>query len=374
VTERSLLEAVKITALSDGVAIDQPTLASLGGPDALTIHEYATTGGVTLRLPEAVLVNAPFDHPTNARSPLRLLGTSDDGFLLDHPEGQVAVEEVLPLPGFLDVRDGAGELIRDRVMSHADRLRVSPIVGCAYDCTFCDLATVPYRRRPTETLLEAIDLALAHDVLPVRHLLISGGTPGPRDTHQEYFTEVCEDIARHVGTRPAPPGFDRFEVDLMMSPRPDGPAFVDRVVDAGITGFSINLEVYAEDAAMRHIPRKHQQARRHLEATVSRAVERVGVGAVRSLIVVGLEPLETTLDGIRWLTSLGCEPVLSPFRPAPDTALADAPPVDGRTLEQVLDGARTIVEEAGVDLGPGCVPCQHNTLTLPWDVRSAATA
>lgn len=361
--ERATVERVKTVALATGVRIAPAVLDELGGVDSLTIHEYATTGGVTLELPGDVLVNAPFDEPSCAGTPLAL-ERGQNGLELRLGDEALPVVRVLPLPGFLHVRDAAGRLVRSTVMSHADRVRVSPIVGCAYNCRFCDLGTLRYVFRPVEQLLAAIDVAAADaSVLPARHVLISGGSPAPK--HHEYFDDVCVRIVEHVKKRDP-----SMEVDVMMSARPDGPAFVERLVDAGLDGFSLNLELYSEAASERELSLKHRRARPHLKAIIDAAVERLGrgTGRVRSLVILGLEPLAASLEGIAWLASRGCHPVLSPFRPTAGTPLAGAVPASAELLEEALVEARRIVAAHEMTLGPHCVPCQHNTLTFPWDV------
>jgi hypothetical protein len=360
------LELIKTVAITSGLRISEPVLAMLGGQDALTIHEYATTGGITLALPKGVLVNAPFDDEFCALSPLELVADGEELHLrLDSTT--VPVVSVIPLPGYLAAVDSHGRPASDVVMSHADRIRLSPVVGCAYDCHFCDLASLRYEPRQTEQLLEAFDIARADQQLPPRHLLISGGTPGRAAKHQDYFREICLAVLRHIqlseGTQ-AP----SFDLDIMMSAREDGPDFVDAMVDAGVNGFSINIEVYSDEASRQVIPLKHKFARPHLEAMLVRAVERLGsTGRVRSLIIAGLEPQQETLAGIEWLASLGVDPVISPFRPARDTELSDATPPSPDAMLELLAEARDIAVRHGVALGPRCVPCQHNTLTFPWD-------
>jgi hypothetical protein len=149
---RQQLEWFKIIAITSGVRIAESVVESFGGLDALTVHEYATTGGITLELPSGVLVNAPFDDAFCAVSPLELV--REAGLLfLRLPDAEIAVTSVVPLPGYLSASDSQGRLASDVVMSHADRIRLSPIIGCAYDCKFCDLAAIRYERRPTEQLL-----------------------------------------------------------------------------------------------------------------------------------------------------------------------------------------------------------------------------
>lgn len=362
---------MKTTALAAGVQIDAGILDELGGENALTIHEYSTTGGITLQLADRVIVNAPFDEPFCEHSPLRL--TRDSGTLaLELGDVVVPVVRVIPLPGYLDIVDDQGRPVRDTVMSHADRIRISPIVGCAFNCGFCDLADLRYRPRPIEQLLSAIDVALEDEALPPTHLLISGGSPGRAPAQQRYFEETCLAIAAHVRHRRP----DGFEVDIMMTPIREGAAFVERMVDAGVTGFSFNVEVYSDPAAAEHLPLKRKLAREHYESTIQRAVELLGreSGRVRSLIIPGLEPLAGTLAGVEWLAAMGCHPVLSPFRPARNTRYAAVPAVPADDLSYLLTEARRIVRTHGVALGPRCVECQHNTLTFPWDVSSPADA
>lgn len=368
VLDRPAIETFKIVALANGLRIDPRVLDRLGGPGRLTIHEYTTTGGITLELAGDVLVNAPFDEPFCAESPLRL--TVREGSLrLELGSASVEVERVLPLPGYLDMVDAHGNAVADTTMSHADRIRVSPINGCAYNCGFCDMAATRYRPRAAAQVLAGIDVALTDDQLPARHLLISGGSPARGMTHQDDFEHVCRAIVRHV--RRATEGYaDPFEVDIMMSARPDGDAFVERMVAEGVTGFSLNVEVFSDQHAQDVLPLKYRFTREHLEPMIRRAVELLGgsSGRVRSLIIPGLEPVDRTLEGIEWLATLGCSPVISPFRPARGTRLSAASPPAPETLRTVLDEARSIVRRHGVALGPRCVACQHNTLAFPWDV------
>jgi hypothetical protein len=88
-------------------------------------------------------------------------------------------------------------------------------------------------------------------------------------------------------------------------------------------------------------------------------------GRVRSLLLVGLEPLEETLEAVGELFRRGCDPVLSPFRPDPHTPLQDAPPPTLDFLEEAYDRAIEIVDLHGGALGSQCIPCMHNTLTFP---------
>jgi hypothetical protein len=364
--ERALLERVKTIGLSLGLRIADELLEVLGGEHRLTIHEYATTGGVTLVLPQDVLVNAPFDEPFCRKSPLELVGVAG-GMALRLDGAEVPVLGLHPLPGYLGELAADGNRVEATTMSHADRIRVSPIDGCGYNCGFCNLPG-SYTPHSLGQITAALDVALRDEVLPTRHMLISGGSPTKQPRQQDYFKDTCLGIVRHV--RAATAGrAEPFSIDIMMSARPDGPEFVEELVAAGVDGFSLNVEVFSEEGARKHLPLKHKLARPYMEPMIAHAVDVLGRGSgrVRSLIIPGLETPEQTLEGIEWLASLGCHPVLSPFRSARDTKLEGSPPVSPEVLEHVLTESRRIVARHGVTLGPRCLECQHNTLSFPWD-------
>lgn len=344
---------LKIHCMSHGIRVSAAATAALtmdGAP--LTVHEYATTGGITFRIAD-LYVNAPFDDWYCARSKAQLdidsIGSTVISYL-----GRQWPCDVLPLPGYLDAVNSLGARVTDTTMSHCDRIRVSPISGCTLDCKFCDLPALRYTRHRVEEILASIAVAEADTNLPAQHLLISGGSPGP--AHFDWFDEALVGIIR--GTNLA--------TDVMMSPRQGSIDHVQAYVDAGARGFSLNLEVFGERAAA-IMPRKHARSTPYFEETVAAAVAALGhgTGAVRSIVIVGLEDLATTLAAVEFIASLGVDPVLSPFRPAQNTALQSWEPPTSDFLHEVLDKSRTIAQKHGVQLGPRCIPCQHNTLTVP---------
>ena len=56
--------------------------------------------------------------------------------------------------------------------------------------------------------------------------------------------------------------------------------------------------------------------------------------------------------------------MLSPFRPDPTTPLKSMPPHSAELMQNVFLSAMDIVSKANAKLGPSCIPCTHNTLTL----------
>lgn len=358
--DRETLEAVKISCLAEGLQLTERAhqVLSERGKAPLSVYEYPTTAGVTLELPEGVFVNAPFDSEAPFR-PRAILDADADAELVVHLDDVVVpVVRHLPLPGYLAVRDHRGRLVTDTAMSHGDRVRLSPIVGCAYDCSFCDLAASAPDLRPGEQLVAALEIAVSDRALPVRHALISGGSP--RKSMYEAFEEACVEVTT-ASTIP---------IDIMLSPMVRNLEFLDRTVAAGVSGLSINIEAHSDEAQLAFLPMKARTTRAGFEEFLTRAVSLLGEpGQVRSLIISGLEPISETLAAVEWLSRLGVTPVLSPFRPGRGTQLSRRAPQPPSELLTLLEEARSIVRHFGLPLGPVCLPCQHNTLAFPWDTE-----
>lgn len=212
-----------------------------------------------------------------------------------------------------------------------------------------------YRRKTIEGLVGSVRRALDDEILPARHVLISGGVPREEDWEWEY--RAYEAVAA---------SFPEVAVEVMMVPVP-GRLEARRLYDLGIHGLSLNLEMYDLQRARMIMPRKARIPRQHWLSFIEDAVDVFGSGRIRSLVLVGIEPPEETLKAVQALAERGCEPVLSPFRPDPATPMRDHPPPSVEMLAEVYERSVEITSRAGGRLGPRCLPCMHNTLTFPRD-------
>ena len=121
------------------------------------------------------------------------------------------------------------------------------------ECAFCN---VPYDDvyagvKPIDAMLHAIRTALHDPVQPARHVLISGGTPGPPHVPalREVYSRVLEEFA-DVG------------VDIMMVPV-EGLFDLPKLAELGVNQLSINLELWDEGLASTLMRHKHRQGRQH---------------------------------------------------------------------------------------------------------------
>ena len=347
------LEWLKLHIMCKGIRIDDRArgkiIKDLG---RLSLFEYATTSGLALKLEGGIFVNANFAEHYCRDSDLELFLRNGD-FILGSCEGEWRVE-IMPHPGYLNMRSSAGNPITDLVMTHNDRVRISPVQGCANRCKFCDLG---YRKRyrvfPYEELLEAAEMALRDKRLQPRHVLVSGGHPHTSDI--SMLDDIYIRLARAISQ----------PMDIMMLPRKDC-SVLEGLKEAGVDGLAVNLEIYDRRRAKSLMPQKAELGLETYCSFLSRAVELFGRGKVRSLIILGLEDYETAIKGVELIASLGADPVLSLFKPAVYTPLERWDPPSEEAVIYIYEASKEIARRYEVALGPRCVPCQHNAVSFPY--------
>ena len=355
-------QELKLYLLAQGLQIEAEAervwTERFRGP--MSLSEYASTSGICLFTASGNYINAPFIEAFTKTTEARFVF---DGEFVIVWRGVRFPVSVIPVPAYhhTTYSDNGVEYPYTNIgVTHTDRCRISPIEGCAWVCTFCNLPYEKrYKKKQKEELLRVVELAKDDSLSPARHVLISGGTPRQED--EPWIDDVYAFIAQNS---PIP-------VDVMMPARHDMgyPAWLRSV---GVNALSINVEIWNTDRARRITPNKSRQlGREHYLSYIGEAVKAFGIGFVQSLMVFGeaIEPIESTLEGVRALVERGCIPVLSPFRPDFTTPMGKKPPATVEEMRRVYAETLRICDESGTGLKPGprCVPCHHNTVAFPTD-------
>lgn len=360
---------LKLRVFAEGVEIDsgaEQTWRDLY-EDEISLNEYASTAGACLVTENGTYISAPYIQDFTRDTNIRLV--YEEGFKLVDGKAVTAVD-VFPIPAYHKREymrpDGTLLPYTNLGVTHTDRVRISPIEGCAWRCTFCDLPyKFRYQKKPEEELLKVIELAKDDEFTPARHVLISGGTP--KDEDEAWMDSLYEYICAES---PLP-------VDIMMPAR-SGKNYPRWLGSIGMNQLSVNIEVFDRERARRITPFKARTVGEtalkgidHYLDYIEGAAEHLGVGRVQSLIVFGeaIESEESTLAGVQALAERGAIPVLSPYRPDASTPLGkkDSPPASYEETKRVYEASLEICDKASggvVKPGPRCVPCQHNTVTF----------
>lgn len=360
-------QELKMNIFSHGIRPTDRARASIQGQEGrLTTGDYVSTDGVIIKVGGLITINAPFpDNNPFAKNTPNVLDFTDGKLWVITGDGNKLEVEHVPIAAYLDKRNPQGTRYGDMTVTHTDRARMSPIQGCALDCQFCNIAAeFKYRKMAVQELVDSVRVAIEDPVNPAQHLLISGGTPGPRDF--DYLNSVYEAVAKTY------PG---LEIDIMMTPSrsKNGRELLDprKLKDLGIHALSVNLELNDDSELAQTIMRgKSNIGREAYLRFLERAVEIFGVGNVRSILMVGIEPTAETLKAVEELAKRGICPELSPFRPDPATPLKDILPPSVEDQKRVYLATQEIISSyksqyPGLNDGLQCIDCMHNVLVFP---------
>lgn len=350
-------ERLKFRLIAEGLTITRAAgelLTELNGGRRLTPADFASTSGVILLLDDDVWVNAPIsDHnPNFVHEPPYALDSTGDGFVV-HGDSLESKAKFWLSPAYHESVNARGRPYNYYVFTHGDRVRLSPIQGCSMRCQFCN---VPYEdkyaTKDVDDMMEALGRAVSDPVQPAQHVLISGGTPAERDI--AYLRDVYE-RALHE--------FPNTDIDIMMVPV-EGLLDIERLSSLGVHELSINIELHDSSRALSLMRQKYMHGLDQYLEFIEAASDVLGPGRVRSMLMVGLEPTDETLAGVKAIAERGGIPVLSPFRPDPATPLRGLSPPTAAEMEEAYLRADEVARGAGAYLGPACLPCTHNTMTL----------
>jgi len=147
-----------------------------------------------------------------------------------------------------------------------------------------------------------------------RHLTITGGFVAER-REVEYYLDVADAIKEHTG-------LDDFNGTACVG-APHDLSIIDKYKEAGYRTIATNIEIWDRNIFKAICPGKELQCGgwEHWVKALEYEVEVFGRGRVRSVIVAGIEPKDSTLEGIEYLASKGVICLASSWNPNPGSAL-----------------------------------------------------
>lgn|GEM_PF-738568 len=355
------LARLKFNLFSHGLKISKSALEKLTDErEDLTIRD-GIAGGIEIKIFDRLHVNVPIKEYFSLISPFSLDWKKKNGFIIsDGFDGFIPIE-ILPIPDFAGRNVSSGTPMLNIGQMFNERLSVELFFGCINTwanktaCHFCELGA---ERNPEFISLDDTQELVAHcrdnPKINMRHILLGGGTPPDRMLDQ--YVEAAKRVRSETN----------IPLYVMMAPPPNL-RILDELKEAGVDEIGFNLEVFDRILAQKTMPAKGKIPLARYFETMEYAVNLWGkAGPVRSIMIVGLEPLENTLKGVKELCKRGVLPILSPYRPVPETPLANHPTPDPELLFQAWKQGEVIANKYGMNLGPTCIACQNNTIAMPY--------
>ena len=353
------LERLKLMLLAHGVRLSQTAKAHLAATGGFNHEEF---DALDLVLKGHIYVCAPYDTNRCWLSPFCVEDGPDGDYSLTYYGSRIISICVRQVDALGEKKTCGGILYHDVTYLGNDRLRVYQRLGCFFKncgkgCQFCDFP-MDDRELTLKDIYQAIDEYRDHP--HVRHYLIGGGSNPPND---DFHTVI--QIAKHIRNTTGKPIY-------LMSLPPEKPEILQELKKSGITQIAFNLEIFDRDLALKYMPGKGAIPFSVYDQAFRAAVDIWGrSGDVRTIFVVGLEPMGSLLRGINYAAGFGVSPILSLFRPVPGTPLHSFQPPPDNEIWKIYQQAKAICSRHDIALGPACPYCQDNCLKITFDANPA---
>ena len=388
---------LKLELLSQGLGISPAASEEIGkslkvdhavgavGKHALDI--ILKPGKVYVGLPHGASVNDHFEKDTPflldvdgegqyfiAKKPARLMEDGRWACIDDNAPAKRIMDCTLPsTPGYYEKTTSRGHPMRNIMPFAGDFGGATIFPQCVYfghfsreyagtECRFCGIdenlesGRDPYPKR-IDDFLETLEEARSHPGF--RHgPVLAGGTTATPDRGAKVHAKFL---------RPIKEAFPDNWLRLTIAP-PSEEKYVDMLFEAGADMVGYNYEIYDPQLFDKLCSGKVKDIENGVpghtqyDRMIGHIVRQYGMGHANANLLAGLEPAQSTVDGIEHLASMGVIPTIFVFVPLNGTALAGQKPPSIREMIYIYASLKSITEEFGVDTYcAGCCRMLVNT-------------
>ncbi|MGQ0613370.1 MAG: radical SAM protein [Planctomycetaceae bacterium] len=310
--------------------------------------------GLELVLPapgKDLWVNVPVLEPFARSSPF-LLERTGEGYALRHDrEGFVTPVRLAPRPAWYDRKTSRGARMSGIGLLQGTYLGVYVGGVCRFwtdpagpmQCRFCSTGlNVGSSERLSKMVEDVVDVCRAakeESGATFVHLNTGLQEEDGLTVVRPYVRAVREEVGMLVG------------VQVLPLPRAEHDRY-DLLVEEGADHFSFCYEFHDPDHFARHCPGKAARFGQEAFFEAMRYTSRLlGKRRVSGEIVAGIEPIESTLKAIDFITGLGAFPTVCIFRPLQGTAMEDHPPPDPDAMIAVMRHMAEACRRRGIPIG-----------------------
>ena len=329
---------LKLDLYCKGVRMDDSCFIEEDGGRKILRTRAGLGSGLELILPGGLWTNVPVSESFAQRSSYTLHRESGR-YRLRHGGASVADVTLSPRPGWYDAA-----LANGKPMTRIGTLQ-GTYLGI-YQAKVCEYWT----QKPTKVNCKFCSVGLN-----------LGVDDADEKSVEPYILRIKKELGLLVGVQ-TPPHRDLKRYD--------------RLREIGVNRVSFCFEIFDRKLFEEICPGKHAEygldyyleATRYC-ATLARRGPKGEPWVTNGEIIAGLEPPESSIAAIDWITSVGAIPTVCVFRPLVGTDLEDADPPKTEELVPVFRRLYEATMEAGLPIG--CAPNIHVSLVmLPEECRS----
>lgn len=348
---------LKARIFCHGVRIPEPIWAEITDANHYAHKRAGVSQGRFLRLRDglaATTVNAPVREPFVQQSPLHLAKEGDHYRIYDGDEPLTECTP-FPWPKWYGQKTSTGVPMSLVVSAHSSTSLYTAIYqgGCDYfsggqECKFCAMKIDNKTEwRKIEPIIEVAKAALLEN--PAAEISFGGGTRLTPDKGAKHDGPAIRAFKKEVN----------MPVSVEMAP-PDSDDWIDRLHDDGCDSLLLNLEIWDRPRRAELMPGKSKITRERYLAACAYAVKRFGAHQVSSQVLIGLEPIASTLEAISAIADVGAIPLPVVFRPLTNTPLVNYPTPKVDDVLRVFAKTMEVIHSHGLLAGKtraGCALC-----------------
>lgn len=332
---------VKASLLADGVRLDPSVLQGVGTAyreQSRWLFDW-NQGEHEYFLPEEILL--PMDTIVQVREnrDSRWLCTVEDGVLVLKRDGRLVMAcRQLPRPLYYGLEASPGVIMRRVAPARGqDCLVLNYAPFCMYwshdqGCRFCNIVPnmqwtkddLQVAKRTRDQIVATTRAAFEEGC--VRHILLTGGYLNRRtNAAGEAVDREDEMVLSVVGAMQEALGRHDIPVNVIRTaPEDRDLRSIERHQAAGVYSVAYNLEIWDPVLFGYFCPGKASvQGRDHWLRALERAAEVYGPGRASTHLVTGfMEPPESVLEGVEWLSSRGIATIPLVWSPVEGTRYA----------------------------------------------------
>jgi len=323
------------------------------------------TGGRSMIFPNGTLGNVPLRGNFVRHSPYTLRDLDAGVYEIWHDLREESIMKVrfVPRPKFLDkfTTDGI-PMWKLSSLHGADCVATTLNRYCflwqdGKQCKFCSILFnikshngISLAVKKPQWFREVVCEAYQEKVC--NHITLTSGTPDTPDKGCKLTADVVSEVKSYVNVpihgQVAPLDENTFH-------------YYDMLLDSGLDTIGIHADVIDPQVIRVMCPGKEDFGWEKYNKAWKYAVDLFGDNQVTSFVLAGLgERDDVIIEGMKKMANIGVIPYLIPFRPLPETTLADARPPDPERIIRLFGELRQIVLDAGLDVFKnkgGCMRC-----------------
>jgi hypothetical protein len=357
---------LKLDLYCRGARLDDTCFIEEDGGRKVLRTRAGLGSGLEAILPGGLWTNVPVSEEF-AKSSDYSIARLDGRYLLRRGREEICTLALSPRPDWYDRTTAGGKPMTRIGTLQGTYLGIYQAKVCEYwtqkpqkvNCKFCsvglNLGVDDADEKSVEEVLEVV--RAARDESGITYVDFNTGHYDG-DTYLDILEPYIERIKRELG----------LLVGVQTPPHRDLSRY-DHLRAMGVNRVSFCFELFDPTLFREICPGKHEEYGLdfYLEAirycaALGRRGPRTEPWVTNGEIIAGLEPPESSIRAIDWITSVGAIPTVCVFRPLVGTDLEDAAPPDTEALVPVFARLYEACMERGLPIG--CAPNVHVSLVL----------